>query len=362
VRTLAQLPPFELGTTGTAEPAAGRGARAGITGARWIYVAGLLLAPLLGWFELAGERRGWFPREWGVASLGVAGLLLFTALFLGHARSLASREREHERELAAASARDGGERSLAERRIERCEAELERSRRELQEFASAAAHDLREPLRKIVSFGERLRERAGPSLDPSALDCVRRMEAAAQRMEGMLEGLLELSRVETRAQPGAPTRLSEVVAEVRRELGATLRECGGEVEVGPLPVISADPAQMRSLFRHLLGNAVKFRSPERPLRIRVRAEPAAERGWRLVVEDNGLGFDEGSRERLFKPFQRLHGRGEFDGAGMGLAICRKIAHRHRGGIEAASRPGAGSRFVVTLPSEPDSADPPAQAG
>jgi signal transduction histidine kinase/predicted outer membrane lipoprotein len=235
--------------------------------------------------------------------------------------------------------------------------QLERSNRDLQDFAMVASHDLQEPLRKIQMFGDRLRDAAGSSLSAEGQDYLRRMQAAADRGQVLIEGLLAYSRVTTKARPPAPVELETIAREVVGDLEARLAAVGGEVAIGPLPAIEADPLQMRQLLQNLVANALKFHRPDAPPRVRIEAEAvaaapegAADRDmWRLSVTDNGIGFEEKYLDRIFKLFQRLHERHVYDGAGMGLAICRRIAERHGGTITARSTPGQGSTFIVTLP-------------
>jgi light-regulated signal transduction histidine kinase (bacteriophytochrome) len=232
---------------------------------------------------------------------------------------------------------------------------LQRSNRELQDFAHVASHDLQEPLRKVSSFSERLRTKYGDALGDQGLDYLRRMEGATVRMQGLIEDLLSLSRVTTQANPFEPVDLAVVVPEVISDLEARLEETGGTVEVGALPTVEADQAQMRQLLQNLISNALKFHEPGEPPVVKVYAEPegrAANGGrmrCRLVVEDDGIGFDEEHLGRIFVPFERLHGRGAYEGTGMGLAICRKVVERHGGEITAESVPGQGARFIAKLP-------------
>jgi signal transduction histidine kinase len=235
--------------------------------------------------------------------------------------------------------------------------QLERSNRDLQDFAMVASHDLQEPLRKIQMFGDRLREAAGPSLSAEGQDYLRRMQAAADRGQVLIEGLLAYSRITTKARPPAPVELETIAREVVGDLEPRLAAVGGQVAIGPLPVIEADPLQMRQLLQNLVGNGLKFHRPDAPPRVRIEAERVTAKAgangpvemWQLTVADNGIGFDEKYLDRIFKLFQRLHERHTYDGAGMGLAICRRIAERHGGTITARSTPGQGSTFIVTLP-------------
>ena len=245
-----------------------------------------------------------------------------------------------------------------ELRVQQRTAELSRSNAELQQFAYVASHDLQEPLRKIQAFGDRLGINAGPTLDERNRDYLQRMLNAASRMSALINALLAYSRVTTKAQPFSRVNLSDVAREVLSDLEVAIEEAGATVEVGELPTIDADPSQMRQLLQNLIGNALKFRRPDVPARVRVEAEivPAAAEGAppvstvvRLRVIDNGIGFEEKYASRIFEVFERLHGRDEYAGSGIGLAICRKIAQRHHGTITASSQPGEGSVFTVTLP-------------
>ena len=239
--------------------------------------------------------------------------------------------------------------------------ELARSNAELEQFASVASHDLQEPLRKILAFGDRLEQKSAASLDEEGLDYLRRMRSAAGRMQDLINGLLMYSRVSTRAQPFQRTDLSEVVKEVLTDLEARIEQVAARIQVDNLPVLDADPMQMRQLLQNLIGNALKFHRDDRPPVVKVRgalvsAQNAQEIGYspheklcRITVEDNGVGFDPRHADRIFAVFQRLHSRKDYEGTGVGLAICRKIAERHGGMISAKSHPGQGAKFSVVLP-------------
>jgi PAS domain S-box-containing protein len=241
------------------------------------------------------------------------------------------------------------ERKRAEELLQSYAAKLERSNRDLEDFASSASHDLQEPLRKIQAFGERLTTKYGPALDAEGRDYVGRMSSAAARMQAMLDGLLAYSRVTTQGQPFVRVDLAQLAAEAVADLELRLEQTGGRVELEPLPPLEADALQMRLLLQNLIGNALKFHRPGVPPVVRVWGQPLAS-GWiQLAVADNGIGFDEKYLDRLFQPFQRLHGRSEYEGSGIGLAICRKIVERHGGTITAESTPGQGTTFKVALP-------------
>jgi signal transduction histidine kinase len=246
--------------------------------------------------------------------------------------------------------------SLVERarEVERINRELERSNRELESFASVASHDLQEPLRKITAFGDRLKSQCGDTLTEKGRDYLERMQNAATRMQSLIEDLLSYSRVTTRGQPFVPVSLAAVTRGVLSDLELRIERTGARIEVGDLPTIDADPTQMRQLLQNLLANALKFQRPGEAPRIRLDSHIESNSGTgngrcQIRVQDNGIGFDEKYLDRLFKPFQRLHGQSAYEGTGIGLAICKKIAERHGGSITARSVPGQGTCFLVELP-------------
>ncbi len=235
--------------------------------------------------------------------------------------------------------------------------ELKRSNQELEQFAYIASHDLQEPLRKIQAFGDRVRSKYHDVLDERGQDYLRRMQEAAARMQALVTDLMLLSRVTSKAQPFVKVDLDQVVREVLSDLEVRLERVGGQVEVSDLPTVKADPLQMRQLLQNLISNALKFHPEDRPPVVKVYGRILAARGvkspaYQIHVEDNGIGFDEKYLDRIFKPFQRLHGRNTFEGSGIGLAICHKIAERHGGAITATSTPGQGATFTITLNKNP----------
>jgi PAS domain S-box-containing protein len=243
----------------------------------------------------------------------------------------------------------------SEAKLRQSTVQLERSNRELQDFAYVASHDLQEPLRKIVVFGERLKEKNAETFGSESVDYLDRMQKAAGRMQTLINSLLTFSRVTTKAQPFAPVNLAEIAAAVVDDLEGRIELVKGRVEVGSLPVIDAEPVQMRQLLQNLIGNALKFRRPEEPPVVKVGAQiipdPNApeKKLCRLTVSDNCIGFDEKYLDRIFNVFQRLHTRNEYEGTGMGLAIVKKIAVYHGGEVTAKSKPGEGSTFIMTIP-------------
>ena len=224
----------------------------------------------------------------------------------------------------------------------------------MQEFAFVASHDLQEPLRKIQTFGNLLAHKSDVPLDETSRDYIKRMQSAAARMQKLLESLLLYSRVATKVAPLNKIDLSKSVEEALSNLEVTIKEKNARVEVGELPTVKADRVQMIQLFQNLIGNALKFsRAVEAPhVKIYARKVGGASGGYEICVEDIGIGFDERYTDKIFLPFERLHGRSsEYEGVGMGLAICRKVAERHGGTISARSELGKGSTFIVTLHAE-----------
>ena len=256
------------------------------------------------------------------------------------------------------------ERKAAEMKLHAFATRLEQNNRELQDFAYVASHDLQEPLRKVRAFGDRLKTKCGSALSDEGRDYLTRMLNAASRMQTLIEDLLAFSRVTTKAQPFVPVDLNKVAREVVSDLEVRIEQTAGRVELQDLPTIDADPTQMRQLIQNLIGNALKFHRKEEPPVVKVHARLMASHGsqalsrntpgnttpfCQILVEDNGIGFDEKYLDRIFTVFQRLHGRGEYEGTGVGLAICRKIVLRHGGEITARSTPGLGAAFILTLP-------------
>jgi len=234
--------------------------------------------------------------------------------------------------------------------------ELKRSNRELQDFAFIASHDLQEPLRKIRAFGDRLQSNFGDQLGEKGSDYIERMRNASQRMTVLINDLLTFSRITTKAEPFKKVDLQEVLDEVLEDLEIAIEESGANVSASELSVIEADYSQMKQLLQNLISNALKFSREDVPPEIRIesviRKEDAEEPDFlELQVSDNGIGFDPQYADRIFQPFQRLHGKNAYVGTGIGLSVCRRIVERHGGSVEVHSEPGAGSTFRILLPLE-----------
>ena len=249
--------------------------------------------------------------------------------------------------------KDITERKRAEETLSQKAAELARSNAELEQFAFVASHDLQEPLRKIQAFGDRLKLKTAKAKTPEVHDYLERMQSAAARMQTLINDLLAFSRVIRSSEPFTPVDLGSVTREVVGDVEFRIEETGAQVEIGELPTIEADPMQMRQLMLNLLSNALKFQPPGAvpivKIQGRVLNAVSGEQLCELTVQDNGIGFEEKYLEKIFAVFQRLHGRTEYEGTGVGLAVCRRITDRHGGTITARSRPGEGAAFIVTLP-------------
>ena len=228
---------------------------------------------------------------------------------------------------------------------------LEQSNRELQDFAFVASHDLQEPLRKIQAFGDRLKTKYGATLDETALDYLQRMQGAAARMQTLIHDLLTFSRVTSKSKPFESVDLEEITRAVLSDLEIRIEQTGATVDVAPLPVIDADPTQMRQLIQNLLSNALKFQKLEVKPHIKIAADRVTSTAdfCEITVTDNGIGFEEKYADRIFTLFQRLHGRSEYEGTGVGLAVCRRIVERHGGQIKAESVPQEGAKFTISIP-------------
>jgi len=223
--------------------------------------------------------------------------------------------------------------------------ELARSNRELKEFASVVAHDLRSPLLTISGYCQLLAEEHGQRLDATAHDYLDQIVAGAARMDRLIEDVLEYSRAGRSLKPLQQVDMESVLTQAMANLEGSIREHDARIEVGPMPTVLGDQTQLVQLLQNLLDNGIKFRRDETPW-VRVTASPTAS-GWRFAVEDNGIGIAEEYFEQVFHTFHRLHGR-EYPGTGIGLAVCKKIVEGHKGRIWLASTVGQGTTFYFTI--------------
>jgi len=241
--------------------------------------------------------------------------------------------------------------------------ELNKSNRELEEFAYVASHDMQEPLRKISTFGQRLKSQFSEQLNEDGNIFLTRMLNASENMRNLIDNLLEFSKVSRNKQPYEKIDLSAVVKDVTDDLDMQIDETGTRISVETLPVVQAIPSQMRQLFFNLLHNAIKFRKKDTDLVIRVTQKklsnqekktyqlPATHEYYCIKVSDNGIGFEQQYAEKIFQLFQRLEAKSEYPGTGIGLSICRKIVTNHKGQIFAESEPGKGTTFSIILPQD-----------
>jgi light-regulated signal transduction histidine kinase (bacteriophytochrome) len=231
--------------------------------------------------------------------------------------------------------------------LERKSQELARSNDDLKEFAYAASHDLQEPLRIIRGYVQLLAKRYKGKLDADADDFIKYAVEGVGRMQRLIKDLLEYSSLGINGETLKPSECTELVHRALANLQAAIQESGAEVTYDPLPAIAVDPSQVSRVFQNLIGNAIKFHGEEAP-RVHISAEQRGEE-WVFSVRDNGIGMDPDQSERIFMIFQRLHTREEYDGTGIGLAICKKIVERHGGRIWVESEEGKGSTFYFTIP-------------
>ncbi|NUB89740.1 GHKL domain-containing protein [Haloterrigena sp. SYSU A121-1] len=224
---------------------------------------------------------------------------------------------------------------------------LEESNRSLEQFAYAASHDLQEPLRMVSSYLKLIEARYGDDLDGDADEFLEFAIGGADRMRSMIDALLEYSRVDSEGNPLEPTDLDAVLEEALADLQVKIDERDARITAETLPRVSGDPDQLRQVFQNLLSNAIEF-SGDEPPRIHIRAERDGTE-WRVAVEDDGIGIEPADQERIFDVFQRLHSHEEYEGTGIGLALCQRIVDRHDGRIWVESEPDAGATFTFTLP-------------
>lgn len=248
-----------------------------------------------------------------------------------------------------AFARDITERQRTQEALARQADELARSNKELEMFAYVASHDLQEPLRAVAGFMELLRQRYGGKLDARADQYITHAVEGAKRMQSLIQGLLEYSRVSTYGKPFQPTKCEQLFTEVIANLQMAIRESRATVTHDPLPILMADEAQLSRLLQNLIANAIKFQDSHPPV-IHVGAQRRPGH-WEFTVRDNGIGIDPQYFDRIFVIYQRLHTQQEYPGAGLGLAICKRIVERHGGEIWVESSPGGGSTFHFTIPTK-----------
>ncbi|MFC7193994.1 ATP-binding protein [Halosimplex aquaticum] len=246
----------------------------------------------------------------------------------------------------------GVARDITERKT--YESRLKESNERLQQFAYAASHDLQEPLRMVSSYLRLVDDRYGDQLDEDGREFIEFAVDGADRMRDMIQGLLQYSRVDTRGDPFEPVDLDDVLVDVRSDLQVKVAESDADVTVAELPTVHGDGGQLRQLFQNLLDNAIEY-SGDGPPRVHVSAERAGD-WWEVSVSDEGIGVDPEDADRVFEVFQSLHSQGDYDGTGIGLALCERIVERHGGDIWLDSEPGEGTTVTCTLPAVEDATE------
>jgi signal transduction histidine kinase len=319
---------------------------------RRLLPAAILGPILLAFLRFACVQADLVSAEAGTWILVIAIVILFGGLLLmlaGQAdREEAQRRRiERENEAAApALAQRALELEEANEELAAAKAQLERSNAELQQFATVASHDLREPLRVVSGFADLLARRYADKLEGDAPRFIEAITAGVKRMDEMIADLLAYARAGRADRPPERVDTSEVVADALAGLQRAIADAGADVEVGELPVIVGHPAALRQVFQNLIANALKFVG-EDPPRIRIWAAEVPH-GWRFAVRDNGIGVSQENAERIFGMFTRLHDGERFPGTGVGLALCQRIVGMHGGRIWVEPAPGGGSQFMFTL--------------
>lgn len=246
---------------------------------------------------------------------------------------------------------EASERKKAEQALRKTTDELMRSNQELEQFAYVASHDLQEPLHKIIAFTDRLEDTLGTDLQKNskAKDYFDRLSGGAQRMRQLIEDLLQVARITTRAQPFVEMNLQETLKEVLSDLELKIQNSQAKITILQLPRVMGDPRQLQQLFQNLLSNAIKFSQKGSIPEIFISSKRLDNNLVEITVRDNGIGIDPSFWEKIFRPFQRLHSRDQFEGSGMGLTLCKKIVDRHGGKITVFSELGKGSEFKLLLP-------------
>ena len=263
-------------------------------------------------------------------------------LFVAALRDLRDRV-ELERQLAAAD--------TALVRTHQANQALERSNADLEQFAYAASHDLREPLRALAGYARLLERRYGDRLDEDAHEYLTFLVDGAKRLQALTDDLLDYSRVDSEPLRREPVDLAKLAAQVLDLLAAPIGERDARVDIGPLPCVEGEEAQLLRVLQNLVANAVKFTEPERSPQVELTARHD-DGAWRISVADRGIGIDPAGADQVFEMFQRLHSRNDYPGSGIGLSLCRRIVERHGGRIWFEPRPGGGTVFHFTVPGKP----------
>ncbi len=270
---------------------------------------------------------------------------------LAHESKLLNANRRLEREVEERRISEQKIRLLNDQLLEN-NIQLKSTIEELDRFAYVASHDLQEPLRKILVFSDKIQTKYKNNVEPDVYRNLEKIVRASERMQSLINDLLRFSRQAGTADDFAMVSLNTLVQDVLQDMEVDVEQTEAQVQIGPLPVIWGVSSQLRQLFQNLLSNAIKFRKPDIIPVIQIFEEPGGANRHRVVIEDNGIGFEGKYAEEIFMVFKRLHSYHEFEGSGVGLSICKKIVERHSGEIRAESKPGIGSRFILDLPMVP----------
>ncbi len=271
-----------------------------------------------------------------------------THQLLAHESKLIAANRKLEKEVEERKITEEKIRLLNQQLVEN-NLQLKNTIEELDRFAYVASHDLQEPLRKILVFSDKIQTKYKSSIDEEMYRNLEKIVRASERMQSLINDLLRFSRQTTTNEDFTLLPLNELIQDVLTDMEIDIEKTSASVQVGNLPQIWAIPSQMRQLFQNLISNAIKFRKPTDLPVIQVMADDQRTDRFRIIIQDNGIGFDPKYADEIFMVFKRLHSYHEFEGSGVGLSICKKIIDRHNGMIRAESKVGSGSRFIIDFP-------------
>lgn len=298
--------------------------------------------------QLLLERRASLQQlQWSVIG-AVSIVTIFEVMTLGYVYLLNQKHSLAQEKIRRALEEENQRRRESEEALKIASDNLRRSNQDLQQFVYVASHDLQEPIRAIHGFTSILARKLEPLLTDETRKSMGQITSGAERMRTLIEGLLAYARVESRGEQFKSVDMDALINSiVQEDLKMRIEETGAQVTVEPLPVIQGDEGQLRMLFTNLISNALKYKRDEPP---RVKVESVSGKHHNVIsVQDNGIGFDQKHADRIFVMFQRLHSRNQYEGTGIGLALCKRVAERHGGTITAKSTPGQGSTFIVSFP-------------
>ena len=298
-----------------------------------ILIALAVISIFLGWSRIVGQNLGYYSAAFGTALYTISILIILSILVWNSILSLNKTDRE---------------RKEANNELKKNLEELERSNKELQSFTHITSHDLQEPLRTIASYSQLIERRYKGQLDSDADEFLEYMVSDAKRMKSMIQGLLDYSHVEARSDKFKEVNTKKALDTALSNLQYSINQCHAEVTHDPLPIIFADECQIVSVFQNLIDNALKFQKRDETPKIHISAKKH-DNEWIFSVKDNGIGIEDQYLNIIFEVFKRLHAVGEYEGAGIGLAIVKRIIDRHGGHIWVESSPGYGSTFYFTIP-------------